>query len=104
MKRWHDFFLQYLFHINQDIPTTDQVHIGKGRINGYILFCKHTHIPYVFLNSIIVSLLHEESFKPLRWYIKSNIFYISARSCFTQLCFRKIRSKHLNWKREFLFI
>ena len=52
MEDWHDLLLQNRVHIDQHVPATDQVHVGKWRVGKDVVASENTHLPNRLADSV----------------------------------------------------
>ena len=66
MKKREKLFLQFGFHINQQVPADQNIKFGKGRVHDHILGCKDHRFPDLPRYPVSMVVAFKESPKPVR--------------------------------------
>ncbi|HVO66312.1 MAG TPA: hypothetical protein VMT12_07515 [Syntrophales bacterium] len=74
MKQGDNFFLYLLIQVDQEIPATDQIQPGEGRVGGDVLRSEDDLLTYILDDLVMTVPTLEEPFQPFLWDVSTQIF------------------------------
>jgi hypothetical protein len=81
VKDWQELPSQFGAQVDQQIPTTDEIHAGKRRVENHVLLGKHHHIAEGALHRIGMAVPLKKPGQPLRRDITRDVRGIGAGPC-----------------------
>ena len=96
VKQRNHFSLQDRFQINQQIPATNQIHLGEWRVAQDVMLSKDAQVPDALADPVTAFNLAKEPAQPLGRDISLDIVLIYAASGATYVAFTYVRPEELN--------
>ena len=95
MERWQDLALERCAQIDEQVSATDQVQIGKRRINHHVLPGEDAHLTDAFVDAVAALRFEEEPLQPLRGKVSLDGIGIDSRARFLQGRVMDVRAENL---------